>query len=112
VTAVCPRCGASVPAQGLAVSDVGIILAGEWDTPSGLLGWARLQVGPLTLSGLAIRRNLQGDTVVTYPARKDRGGALHREVSVLDADLDSRIRSAVIAAYIDARTRAGRRPTS
>lgn len=109
MTAACARCGAPLPASVLEVNEVGVVLAGPADERQGLLGWGRAQVGPFVFSGLAVRLNGAGEIVVTYPARKDRSGGLHREVTTLDADLDGRIRAAVIAAYAAERTRCGRR---
>lgn len=109
MTASCHRCGAPLPAAVLAVDEVGIVLAGPSDERRGLLAWGRARVGPFVFSGLAVRLNGAGDIVVTYPARKDRSGSLHREVTTLDPELDGRIRAAVVAAYIEERGKAGRR---
>jgi hypothetical protein len=107
--APCPRCGAAVPAREIEIGEVGIVLAPEHDERVGLLAWARLKVGPFLLAGLSVRRNLAGDLTVTFPARKDRRGTLHREVTPLDPDLDRRIRAVVIAAYVAERAKHRRR---
>jgi hypothetical protein len=108
--ALCPRCGAALAAQAFEVRDVGIVLAGDWDEPTGLLAWATVTVGPIQLAGLTVRRRHGDDLTVTFPARKDRRGSLHREITVLDGELDRRIRAAVVAAYVNGRGKAGRRP--
>ena len=108
MTAACPSCGAPLPAQRLEVRDVGIVLAPPSQESEGLMAWARIRLGPLIVSGLAVRRTGAGAITVTYPARKDQRGTLHREVTVADPDLDRLIRVAVIAEYLEQRRRAGR----
>jgi hypothetical protein len=107
--AACPRCGAALPAPAFDVGEVAVVRASAANEDDGLLAWARVRVGPLELAGLAVRLNVAGEIVVTFPARKDRRGTLHREVTPLDPDLDLRIRAAVIAGYMKERGRSGRR---
>lgn len=109
MTAACPRCGAPLPQVGLEIRDIAIVLASPDHERTGLLAWAALRIGPLELAGLSVRLNGAGEIVVKFPARKDRRGALHRMFTPLDADLDQRIRAAVIAAYAAERTKHGRR---
>jgi hypothetical protein len=105
VTSACRQCGKAANGPELEVKDVAVVVAGAADERAGLLGWAQLQVGPLLLAGLSVRRNVVGELTVTFPARRDRRGALHRQITPLDPDLDGRIRAAVITAYIEERTR-------
>lgn len=93
---------------GLDIEDVAIALAPTHQEREGLLAWANLRVGPFQLNGLAIRRRLDGALIVTYPARKDPRGGLHRSITPLDPELDRRIRAAVTDAYLDVQRAAGR----
>jgi hypothetical protein len=109
VTAFCSHCGAPLPAQSLGIRETAVVLAPIEHERQGLLAWAHLRVGPFRLAGLSVRRTGLGELTVTFPARKDARGALHREITLLDDDLDRRVRAAVLAAYIAERGRAGRR---
>ena len=85
-----------------------IILAAPDQERGGLLGWAGVAVGPFRLDGLAIRRRLDGEVIVTYPAKKDARGGVHHAITPLDPELDRRIRTAVLSAYVAERARHGR----
>lgn len=108
MTAACPHCGAPVANPALPIGEVGIVLAPIHHEVDGLLAWVRVRVGPFLLAGLSVRRTLTDEIAVAFPARRDRRGTLHREITTLDPDLDSRIRAAVIAAYLLVRSRQGR----
>jgi hypothetical protein len=113
IAALCPKCGhlfrpnvaPFTATDAWPVQDVGIVLAGAGDEHLGLLAWATVIVGTFRLDGMAVRRGLDGELVVIYPARKDARGGLHRSITPLEPELDSRIRAAVIAAYMEARRR-------
>jgi hypothetical protein len=92
------------------VGEVGIVLAPPANESDGLLAWATVKVGPLLLAGLAVRRRTDGEITVTFPARRDQRGTLHRQVTVLDPALDRLIRASVIAEYVEAARKAGRGP--
>jgi hypothetical protein len=103
----CPGCGASLPASILPVSVIAVAIATPAQEQEGLLGWCQIEVGPLRLAGLAIRRRRDGTITMTFPSRKDQNGDLHRQITALDPDLDGRIRAAVIAAYVAERAKHG-----
>jgi hypothetical protein len=94
--------------SALPITNVGIALAPRGEMHRGLLAWASVDYGGLRFDGLAIRRRLDGEVIVTYPARKDGSGGLHHAITPLDPELDRRIRAAVLGAYLDARRKAGR----
>jgi hypothetical protein len=107
--ATCHYCGAPLPDRAFQIREVAIVLAGPPDERAGLLAWAQLRVGPFHLEGLSVRRTLGGEIAVTIHARKDRRGTLHPQITLLDADLERRIRVAVTTAYIAERAKHGRR---
>lgn len=115
---LCPRCrrlftprSAPLPERTPATSirNVAVILATPEQENGGLLGWAGLTVGAFRFDGLAIRRRLDGKMIVTYPAKKDGRGGVHHAITPLDPDLDRRIRTAIISAYVAERAKRGRR---
>lgn len=114
---VCPECRhifrpqPATPSETTHVAtirNVAVILATPDQENGGLLAWAGLAVGPFSFDGLAIRRRLDGEVIVTYPARKDGRGGVHPAITTLDPELDRRIKAAVIAAYVAERAKCGR----
>lgn len=87
---------------------VAILASSSEQERQGLLGWARVQVGPFRFDGLAIRRRLDGVVIVTYPAKKDARGGVHYAITPLDPELDRRIRAAVLSEYSAERAKCGR----
>src|SRR6187431_2886801 len=52
----------------------------------GLLGWVTFVIdNDLAISGVAVRRSLRGELVLSWPARKDAAGRLHHQVRPVDA---------------------------
>jgi hypothetical protein len=108
ISVACPDCGGSFrPKLAWPVRDVALVIAGPANEERGLLAWAAISIGPLRLDGLAVRRRLDGELIVTYPARKDPGGKLHRSMTPLDPELDRQIRTSIIAAYLNETRRTG-----
>jgi DNA-binding cell septation regulator SpoVG len=71
------------------------------DVAAGLLGYARVQVGDLLVDSVAIRRARDGRHVISFPARRDRGGVDHDIVAPVTGavarDLERRILDALRA---------------
>jgi hypothetical protein len=108
---ICPSCGTTLHdlTRTREAARVVAILAGTSEQErQGLLGWARVEVGSFRFDGLAIRRRLDGEVIVTYPARKDGRGSVHPAITPLDPELDRRIKASILSAYVAARARHGR----
>jgi DNA-binding cell septation regulator SpoVG len=63
-------------AERLKVSDVKIRLVDR--SEDGLIGWASCVVnGSLYLDNIAIRRNMEGEVIITFPARRSGSGEFY-----------------------------------
>ncbi len=97
MTAPCPRCGAQ--AAALPIHDVEILPAFDPNhRTTGLIGWARILIGPFRIDGLAVRRRLDGRWIVTWPARRDAAGRMHPSVIPIDDEVRRRVEDVVLTA--------------
>ena len=71
-------------ADGVAITGLRVVLAGETDRARGLLGFASFTLGPVRLDGIAVRRTREGRLALSFPTRRDRFGRLHPIVRPVD----------------------------
>lgn len=69
-----------------AISNLCFVRAQHFDVADGLLGWARFEIGPLIVDGVAVRRTRAGHFALSYPKRHDRAGREH--TIVIPSSLD------------------------
>lgn len=86
-----------------AVPDVSAIIispAPPSEAERGVLAWVSCTLaGRCRIDGLAIRRTLQGELRVTFPARRDRGGRRHAYVWPIDRDDRASIEHEILHAW-------------
>ena len=56
----------------------------DQDVREGLLGFVSVEVGPVLVDGLTLRRTSDGRLALSYPARTDRAGRRHPYVRPRD----------------------------
>lgn len=105
----CASCRAAVPESALEVHDVAVLVAPPHVRDTGLMAWASVCVGPVRIDGLTVRITTGDSLKVTWPMRKANNGLLHAVAHVVDDALRGRVEAAVIAEYLNAARRAGRR---
>lgn len=94
--------------DALEIHDVYVVLAAPHEEQLGVLGHATVSVGPFIIGSITVRITLEDRLIVTFPAKPWANGERHYYVVPTDPDLKRRIETAVIAAYVQARRRAGR----
>ena len=67
------------------------------DVAAGLLGWIRVDVGPLRIDGIALRRTRRGELALAYPSRRDRQDREHTIVLPVSLEDEIAIERAVMA---------------
>ncbi len=60
------------------------IPASDADALRGLLAYVKLELGPLVLDGVTLRRHADGRLGLSYPERTDRSGRRHPLVRPVD----------------------------
>jgi DNA-binding cell septation regulator SpoVG len=68
------------------------------DVATGLLGYARVQVGDLVVDSVAIRRARDGRHLISLPSRRDRGGVEHTLIAPASSAIGRDIEAQVLAA--------------
>lgn len=85
--------------QSIDVADVHFTAAALQEIEEGLLGWARLTLnGVLRLDGIAVRRTLGGHVTISFPARRDRAGRVHKLMRPVNAEVGREIEHQVLKA--------------
>ena len=74
---------------------------------SGLLAYARVEVGPFRVDGITVRRTRGGRLAVAYPSRRDGDGRKHTMFLPTDRSAREALERLIIAAY---RSHGGERP--
>lgn len=83
--------------QTVQVSDVRFIAAPPSEVETGLSGWACFVVnGVLRLDGVAVRRTLNGRRTISFPARRDSAGRMHKYVRPANSQVAREIEHAVL----------------
>jgi hypothetical protein len=109
VTLRCPDCRREVPESLLEVHDVEIT---EVRAPGdSVLGFAAVIVGPFRIDGVAVVPGADGRPRISFPRKAGSGGRRYLRVQPLDAALNERIESAVLARFELALRREGRTPS-
>lgn len=80
------------------IRDAHLTLASRADAERGLIGWVRLQVGPLELDGIVLRRSRRGRPVLAWPCRRDRRGRGHAVVRPRSRDARRELDRQILAA--------------
>jgi DNA-binding cell septation regulator SpoVG len=70
------------------IADVSFVRASAADVRRGLVGYVSLSIdGALRLDGIALRRTIDGDIVLSFPTRIDRRGHEHALVRPLSDEI-------------------------
>lgn len=67
------------------------------DESSGLLGWLRVDIGPVRIDGITLRRTRRGELALAYPVRRDSQDCEHTIVLPISLQHEIAIERAVIA---------------
>jgi len=59
------------------IRSIRFIAASDADAARGLLAYVKLDIGPLALDGVTLRRHADGRLGLTWPERTDRSGRRH-----------------------------------
>jgi len=81
------------------VSNIRFVAASTADERHGLLGWASFVLAEtLVVESVALRRTLDGRTVISFPTRRDRHGRQHAIVRPVDDAARCALEREVLAA--------------
>ena len=89
------------------VGDIRFSAASRSESRSGLLAYARVEVGPFRLDGICVRRTRGGRLAVVYPSRPGADGRKHTLFLPTDRSVREAMERMIIAAY---RSHGGERP--
>jgi hypothetical protein len=80
----------------LRISDIAFSPCTGPERATGLLGWFALNVDGLwRFDGIALRQKLGGDTTISFPSRRSRGGSERPYVRPLDRALRAELQDAI-----------------
>ncbi len=89
-------------APALTINEIRITPGSEEDRGAGLLAYASCRYGDLLLAGLAVRKTMNGRTVVTFPAKRSGEGKQHFLITPTTVAVRRTIEDAVLAAFWEA----------
>lgn len=79
------------------ISAIRFIAASDADAERGLLGFVKLEYGPLILDGVTLRRHADGRLGLSWPERTDRAGRRHPLVRPVDDEARVALEREVLA---------------
>jgi hypothetical protein len=87
------------PRERLRVTGVRFSEAPPREVATGLVGWISFELNDaLRIDGCTLRRTLEGNLAISFPARRDRAGYQHFYVEPIDDWARREIEAAVFAA--------------
>jgi len=84
-------------ADGVAITNLHVVPAGDADRARGLLGFASFTLGSFRLDSVALRRTRDGRFALSFPVRHDRSGRQHSIIRPVDDATRRAIEAAVLA---------------
>ena len=80
------------------VSSVRMIPSSKAEAESGLFGYVSFRLGPVLVDGVTLRRTLDGDLTLSYPARRDGAGRDHPYIRPLNGEVRQAIEAQILEA--------------
>jgi hypothetical protein len=81
------------------VSDVRFVAASPADVETGLRGWVRFVVnGILRVDGVVVRQTMNEHTTISFPAKRDSAGRMHKYVRPVNTEVGREIEHQVLTA--------------
>ena len=80
-------------------SAIRVTPASRWDRRRGLLAYARVELGPYEIDGIAVRRTRGGRLAVSYPRRTAGDGTAHVTFIPTDPRVRAALEQEILAAY-------------
>ena len=80
------------------VESVSLRAATAVDQSAGLVGFVNATINGLVIEGIAVRRSLGGQLVLSFPKRRDKYGRIHTVVRPVDNGVRRAVTIAILAA--------------
>ena len=85
--------------KSISITDMRLTFSSSEEASSGLLGYVAFTVnGRLRLDGVTVRRTVEGDITLSFPARRDQAGREHPYIRPLDDVTRRELEQAVFGA--------------